>query len=116
MKNINTKLIFIIFITLSFGLLTGNVYANKVTKLKLTPPQGFENAPVIKVKSLDGETWSLVDKTQQSAVNLGFAGKCRYSSRGNTNYSGALSLAGFEAIGKTEPANIYIPHSNIGSS
>ena len=115
MKTINTKLIFISFFTLSLCLLSGNVYANKVTKLKLTPPQGFEKAPEIKVKSLDGEKWSVIDKTYQSEVSLGFAGKCRYSSRGNANYSGSLSVAGFEAIGKTEPASIYIPHSSQAS-
>ena len=112
MKIINTNLIFMLLVTLSLSVFSSNVYANKVTKLKLTAPQGFENAPVVKVKSLDGEKWSLVDKTHQTSVNLGFAGKCRYAKRGNTNYSGALSLAGFEAIGKTEPANIYIPNSN----
>ncbi len=115
MKTINTKLIFISFFTLSLCLLSGNVYANKVTKLKLTPSQGFEKAPEIKVTSLDGEKWSVIDKTNQSEVSLGFAGKCRYSSRGNANYSGSLSVAGFEAIGKTEPASIYIPHSSQAS-
>lgn len=115
MNNLNMKLIFVSLITLSFSLLTGNVYANKVTKLKLTAPQGFENAPVVKVKSLDGEKWSVIDKTHQSEVSLGFAGKCRYASRGNKNYSGNLSVAGFEAVGKTKPESIYIPHSNKSS-
>ena len=115
MKTKYSKLLLITLVSLVFGAFSTSVLANKVKRLKVTAPAGFEAAPIIKVKSLDGEKWSVIDKTYLSNVSVGLSAKCKYAKRGNTNYKSKFTVLGFEAVGKTEPSNIYIPQSKKAS-
>jgi len=38
-----------------------------------------------------------------------------FESRGNKNYASEFTVPGFEAVGKTKPENIYIPHAKQAS-
>ena len=109
MKTNNKNYILLALVTFLLSSMAPNVFANQVKRLKLTAPQNFESAPVIKVISLDGEKWSKVDKTHLSKVTLGFSAKCKYESRGNKNYKGSFNISGFGPVGETEPKNRYIP-------
>lgn len=115
MKTNNKNYILLALVTFLLSSMAPNVFANQVKRLKLTAPQNFESAPVIKVISLDGEKWSKVDKTHLSKVTLGFSAKCKYESRGNKNYKGSFNISGFGPVGETEPKNRYIPNAKTAS-
>ena len=105
----------LILICILFCVCTSTSYANSIKKFNLSAPEGFENAPIVKVSSLDGEKWSLVDKSQITDISVNLKAKCKYQGKGNKAYKGQLYATGFQAIGDTEPRNFLIPHSSAAS-
>ncbi len=89
--------------------------ANKVDKLKITTPSGFNGAPEIEVYSTNGERWTDVDRTDMSKFRVGLNAECKYEGRGNKAYRGKLIVPGFASAGSEEPANFLIPHSKEAS-
>lgn len=116
MKTQCSKLLLITFVSLVFGAFSTSVLANSVKTLKVNAPDGFKNAPVLKVYSLDGEKWSEVDKTHISSASAQLYARCKYEGKGNKAYKGIFSLGGFQRVGDTEPANFLIPHKKTTSA
>jgi len=90
-------------------------HANKVKKLSISNPSGYNNAPEIEVYSTSGEKWTDVDKTDTSRFTVNLNAECQYEGRGNKAYRGAMSVPGFVSVGNSEPANFLIPHSSTAS-
>ncbi|NNF68018.1 MAG: hypothetical protein HKM98_10970 [Gammaproteobacteria bacterium] len=93
-------------------LLPSSALANKITKLDVWALEGFNEAPLIKVYSTNGESWNAVDDTVPVVFKVRLNAKCRFEGRGNKAYEGDLQIAGFEIIGDTDPAHFLIPHSS----
>lgn len=86
--------------------------ANKITKLDIWAPEGYADAPTIRVYSTNGEKWNAVDDTVEARFKVRLNAKCRFEGRGNKAYEGDLQIPGFEIIGDTEPAHFLIPHAD----
>jgi len=100
----------------SFALATlvafpATLIANKIETLDISPLDGFAEAPTIEVYSTDGEQWNAIDKTQAVTFKVHLNAKCKFEGKGNKAYEGDLTVAGFDIIGDTEPADFLIPHS-----
>jgi hypothetical protein len=91
--------------------------ANKINKLDVSPLDGYDEAPTIEVYSTNGEQWNAVDKTQAVHFKVHLNAECKFEGKGNKAYEGDLTVAGFDIIGDTEPADFLIPHSStVGAS
>ena len=85
--------------------------ANKVKKLTIKAPEGFNNAPVVEVYSTNGEQWNKVDKTKETTFKVGFNADCKYEGKGNKAYKGNFGVYGFTQVGDESPSNFLIPHA-----
>lgn len=95
--------------------LPSDAFANKVKKLSVSNPSGFDKAPEIEVYSTNGEKWTDVDKTDTSRFTVGLNAECQYEGRGNKAYRGNFYVPGFVLVGEKEPANFLIPHSKTAT-
>ncbi len=86
-------------------------FANKVKKLSVGAPAGYDSAPVVVVYSSSGEKWDRVDKTAATKATVKLNAECRYEGKGNKAYKGSLSLDGFTGVGDTDPDSFLIPHA-----
>ncbi len=90
--------------------------ANKIQKLDISPLQGFADAPTIEVYSTDGEHWNAVDKSAAVKFKVYLNAECKFEGKGNKAYEGDMTVAGFDIIGDTEPADFLIPHSSTAEA
>jgi len=89
--------------------------ANKIQKLDISPLDGYAEAPTIAVYSTNGEEWNAVDRTQAVHFKVHLNAECKFEGKGNKAYEGDLTVAGFDIIGDTEPADFLIPHSSTAA-
>ncbi|NNM14060.1 MAG: hypothetical protein HKO58_07030 [Gammaproteobacteria bacterium] len=100
----------ILLFLLVFIFTSAEVMANKVKKLELSSPQGFDKAPVIKVYSTDGEKWGAIDTNHITKVTANLYARCKWEGKGNKAYKGKFYVTGFTLDGSVDPANFLIPH------
>lgn len=89
--------------------------ANKIKQFSISNLQGFDRAPELEVYSTSGESWTTVDATDTSKVEIGLAARCQWEGKGNKAYRGELRVPGFALVGQKEPANFLIPHAGAAS-
>jgi hypothetical protein len=90
--------------------------ANKIQKLNIGPLDGYAGAPTIEVYSTDGEQWNAIDKTKAVKFKITLNAECKFEGKGNKAYEGDMTVAGFDIIGDTEPADFLIPHSGTAEA
>lgn len=107
MKNI------VISVTGIFLLLCASTgQANKVKKMDIDAPDGYSNAPRIKVYSSKGEKWDRIDKTASTMIQVKLNAECKYEGKGNKAYRGSMAVPGYTAQGDPDPADFLIPHAD----
>lgn len=91
--------------------IAGTSQANKVKKMDIDAPDGFSEAPRIKVYSTKGEKWDKIDKTASTMIKVKLNAECRYEGKGNKAYRGSMTVPGYIAQGDPDPADFLIPHA-----
>lgn len=79
--------------------LAGNSQANKVKKMDIDAPDGFSQAPRVKVYSSKGEKWDRIDKTASTMIQVRLNAECKYEGKGNKAYRGSMTVPGYTAQG-----------------
>lgn len=97
----------LILATLAAGMVASPVQANKVKKLDVSAPPGFDRAPRIVVYSTDGEKYQAVDKTKTLKAKANVIARCKYGNSftyADKAYHGELTMPGYAAVGETDPS------------
>ena len=103
MESKRQKLVLFGSIILALLWLTPAVSANKVLLFYISPPEGYSEAPVIKVYSDNGEKWTNVDKNFVTRATLNMKVKCKFDGNLNEAYRGFFNVNGMEPVGRKVP-------------
>jgi hypothetical protein len=112
MESKRQKFVLLGSIILALLWLTPAVSANSVQLFYVWPLDGFNDAPIIKVYSDDGERWTHVDKKLVTNASLNMKVKCEYDGDLNSAYRGIFTISGMQPVGYKHPTNRHLRTSD----